>query len=400
MDFSFTDEQQEFRYEFRDWLEDNLPDGWIHGDWQLPQEEEERIEFRRNWQRKKAEDGWAGPNWPAEYGGMDLSIIEELIYEEELARINAPPTISVGVALVGPTLIEMGTDWQKERFISNILSDEELWCQGYSEPTHGSDVAGLETSAERDGDEFVINGPKIWTSYAHYADWCILLARTDFSGRKHEGITAFLVDMDKDSIQTERIHQINDDREFNQVFLDNVRVPDKHVVGEVDHGWDVIRTISAYEQTGTEVFKARHRFNQLLSYCQNQSRGGRPLAEHPNIRRKLAEFDTRLEAAKYSAYRHAASRIDDRVPGSEGTRDRLTSNEIWVDLEDFAMNLLGPEATLWYDGPQNGQWAYSYLYRNGMWIAGGTGDIYRNIIGEQVLGLPKDIKSDETHRHN
>lgn len=400
MDFEFTEEQERFRYEFRDWLEDSLPDGWIHGEWQLPEDEEEMVEFIQDWQRRKAEDGWAGPNWPEDYGGMGLSAIEEMIYADEMARINAPPNINSIGQLVGPTLIELGTDWQKERFIPHILNGEELWCQGYSEPEHGSDIAGLETKAEKDGDEFVINGQKIWTSRAHIADWCILMTRTDFSGPKHHGITAIIVDTDQEGFQTERIHQISDDREFNQVFLDDVRAPEEHVVGEVDDGWSVIRTISAYEQSGTKAFDLRRRFNELLHYCQNNTRDGKLLADVPHIRQKLAMFDTRIEAAELTAYRQASERIDDPVPGPEGTIDKLTTDELGIELQNFAVNLLGPEATLWEDGPEDGRWTDDYLYTYGMWIAAGTGDIYRNIIGEKVLGLPKDNKSKETHRRD
>jgi alkylation response protein AidB-like acyl-CoA dehydrogenase len=400
MEFEFTQEQQEFRHDFRSWLEDNLPDGWIHGEWHLPDDEAAMVQFIKDWERRKYEDGWAGPNWPEEYGGMGLSSIEGMIYADELARVKAPPNINSIGHLVGPTLAEMGTEWQKERFIPHILSDDELWCQGYSEPEHGSDIAGLETKAEKDGDEFVIDGQKIWTSRAHFADWCILMARTDFSGPKHHGITAFIIDTDQEGFQTERIHQISNDREFNQVFLDDVRAPEKHVLGEVDDGWEVIRTISAYEQSGTKAFELRRRFNELLHYCQNHTRQGTLLAEVSHIRQKLASFDTRIEAAELTAYRKASDRIDDPVPGPEGTIDKLTTDELAIELENFAIDLLGPEAALWEDGPEGGRWTHDYLLTYGMWIAAGTGDIYRNIIGEQVLGLPKDNKSKTTHRRD
>lgn len=399
MDFQFTEEQEEFRHEFREWLEVNLPDGWIHGKWTLPKDEEERIVFLKNWQAKLFDNGWAGPNWPEEFGGMGASVIEELIYEDELARVNAPPFINrPGILLVGPTLIEMGTDWQKDRYIPNILNAEEIWCQGFSEPEHGSDIAGLETEAKKKGDEWIINGQKIWTSYAHLADFCLLLCRTDFSGTKHEGLTAFIVDMDQDNIETERIHQISGDKEFNQVFFDDAVAIEKNLIGEVDKGWDVIRTISAFEQAGTEAFDLQRRLNELVNYCHNNKRSGQLLSEYDHISRKLAYFDVKINAAKLTRYRQVSERLDDQVPGPEGTLDRGTTDELAVELENFAMNLLGPEATLWQDGPEGGRWAHDYLRAYGHWIGAGTGDIYRNIIGEQVLGLPKDIKSDETHR--
>jgi alkylation response protein AidB-like acyl-CoA dehydrogenase len=258
----------------------------------------------------------------------------------------------------------------------------------------------LTTRAEKDGDEYVINGQKIWTSRMQWADYCILMARTDFSKTKHEGITAFIVDLHQEGVDNERIHQINDMREFNQVFFDGVRVPEKHVVGEVGEGWNVTRHISLYEQSGTRAFGLQRRFNELLRYCQITERGGQLLVDDPEIRRKLAELDTRIDVAKKTAYRQVSNRIDDPVPGPEGTLDKLTTNHLAIDLENIAMELLGPEATLWYDGPEDGRWAHDYLRKYGNWIAGGTGDIYHNIIGEKVLGLPKDIKSKETHRSN
>lgn len=398
MEFGFTEEQQAFRQEFRTWLAENLPDGWIHGDWNV-EFTDENVDFFIDWQKKMNDDGWLAPNWPEEHGGMGLSIVEDMIYQDELARVKAPQFINrTAINFVGPTLIEMGTDWQKERFIPKILNCEEIWCQGYSEPNAGSDIAGLTTRAERDGDGWLINGQKIWTSRMQWADYCILMARTDFSDVKHAGITAFIVDLHDDGVSHDRIHQINDMREFNQVYYDDVWVPDDHVVHEVGEGWNVTRYISLYEQSGSRAFDFQRRLNELIHYCQNNTRNGRPLSEDPFVRRKLAEFDVRIEAAKRTAYRQASSRIDEPSPGPEGTIDKLTTNEIAIDLENFAMELLGPEATLWYDGPEDGRWVHDYLRKYGNWIAGGTGDIYHNIIGEKVLGLPKDIKSKESHR--
>jgi alkylation response protein AidB-like acyl-CoA dehydrogenase len=398
MEFEFTAEQKEFRLEFRDWLESSLPEEWIHGDWNV-EFTDENVDFFIEWQQKMDRDGWIAPNWPEEYGGMGLSVVEDMIYRDELARVNAPRAInSTGINYVGPALIELGTDWQKERFIPKILGCEEIWCQGYSEPDAGSDIASLTTRAEREGDEWIINGQKIWTSRMQWSDYCILMARTDFSGTKHEGITAFIVDLHQDGVSHERIRQMNDMREFNQVFYDDVRVPDDHVVGEVGDGWAVTRHISLYEQSGTRAFKFQRRFNELLHFCQNNNRGGQPLAADPHVRRKLAEFDTRIQAAKRSAYRQVSNRIEDPVPGPEGTLDKLTTNELAIDLENFAVSLLGPEAGLWSDGPEDGRWAHDYLRKYGNWIAGGTGDVYHNILGEKVLGLPKDVKSKTNHR--
>lgn len=399
MDFGLTSEQENFRQELRHWLSENLPEGWSQGRWHPPDEEDERIAFLRDWQRRMYEAGWAGPSWPVEYGGMGATIVEELIYEEELARVNAPRNINaLGENFIGPALIELGSDWQKERFLPNILNCEEIWCQGYSEPEYGSDVAGLRTRAERDGDEWIINGQKIWTSNAHFGDWCLLMVRTDFSGTKHEGLTALIVDMGQEGVQPERIRQASDRREYCQVFLDDARTPLDHVVGEVGEGWDVIRTISAYEQAGTRAFELERRLNELIAYCRNTERGGRLLATDPQVQRRLADFDVRIQAAKLTRYRQVSERIDEPIPGPRGTMDNIVSDDMAVELESFAVDLLGPEAALWEDGPESGRWIDQYVGNIGWWIAGGTGDIYRNIVGEHALGLPKDIKSDTTHR--
>ena len=232
MDFEYTEDQERFRQELREWLRENLPDGWAAGERPETNGPEENVEFLLDWQRTLYEGGWAGLHWPEEYGGADASLLEQVIYNQETARVDAPARINaIGIDFVGPTLMEVGTDEQKERFLPKILSGEELWCQGYSEPDAGSDLASLSLSAERSGDEFLLNGQKVWTSYAHVADWCFLLTRTDDSGPKHHGITVFLVDMDQEGIRTEPIHQITDEKDFNEMFFDDA------VAREIRSGW-------------------------------------------------------------------------------------------------------------------------------------------------------------------
>ncbi len=399
MDFSYTDAQEAFRRELRAWLEENVPGGWLDGDRKLPDDEDERIRFLTNWQRILAEDDWAGIHWPEEYGGRGASLIEQTIYREEMARINAPPQINViGINLIGPTLIELGTEEQKRRFVPNILSAEEIWCQGYSEPEAGSDVASLTTRAERDGDEWQLNGQKIWTSYAHVADWCFLVARTDSSGTKHEGLTAFLVDMDQEGISTEPIRQANDDRSFNQVYFDDAVTTSNMVVGEVDEGWDVVMALSAYEHGMTSIYSIEQRYEKLLEYCRTETRGGTRLIEKPHIRQQLADFDARIQAAKVSHYRNVSKQREMGSPGPEGSMDLVVSDELRKDLLNFAVNVRGPAAALWENGHEGFDETSGYIRSYGSWIAAGTGDIQRNIIGERVLGLPKDIKSETSHR--
>lgn len=285
MDFEYTKEQTAFRNELREWLHENLPAGWLDGDRSMMDDPDDRIEFLLDWQRTLYEGGWAGIHWPEEYGGADASLMEQVIYEEELARVDAPPQINaVGINFVGPTLLKLGTETQRERFLTKIISGEELWCQGYSEPEAGSDLGNLSLSAERNGDnEFVLNGQKVWTSYAHTADWCFLLTRTDDSSSKHHGITVFLVDMDQPEIRTEPIHQITDEREFNETFFDDAVAKEKHIVGEIDEGWEVAMTLSAFEHSMSDVFSIEQRWRSLVDFCQETERDGKPLAEHSHV---------------------------------------------------------------------------------------------------------------------
>jgi len=400
MDYELTEEQRQFQTTFREWLEANLPDGWLSGDRSVP-EGKDREQFLREWQRTLAADGWAGIHWPEAYGGRGATLIEQMLHERELARMDAPPALNtIGIMLVGPTLMELGTEAQKERFIPNILDGEEIWCQGYSEPDAGSDIAALNTRAEQDGGRFRINGTKIWTSFAHSADWCILMTRTDSSGTKHEGITALLVDMDQPGVETEQIHQITDDREFNQVYFDDAVADCEHVVGEIDEGWEVVRTISSFEQSNSWIFEIERRWDEIKQFAETHSRGGCRLIEKSWVRSRLAEFHTRIQAAKLVRYRNTFRQQATGVPGPAGSLDSLLSKELGRELEEFAVDVLGPQAIAESGSLDRRRWMYEFLYSYGEWIAGGTGDIQRNIIGEYELGLPSDPKSELSHKRS
>jgi alkylation response protein AidB-like acyl-CoA dehydrogenase len=398
MDFEYKPEHEEFRRELREWLERNLPDGWIEDGQEIP-DGKERIQFLQDWQRQLYDGNWAGVHWPEAYGGRGVSDIEQMIYREEMARARTPPQLNfVGIELVGPTLIEEGSEAQKDRFLSNILSGEEIWCQGYSEPDAGSDIASLTTRARKEDNEWIINGQKIWTSFAHLADWCFLVARTDMSGSKHEGITTLLVDMSQDAITTEPIHQASDRKDFNQVYFDDAVAAEKNVVGEVHNGWDVVMTLSAFEHGMTKIFSIEQDYYDILEYCRSETRNGETLLADPTVRRQLADIDARIQAAKLSHYRNVSKHKNTGVPGPEGSMELVIADEIRNDLTNFAMNVRGPATSLWEDSPDDGQCVEDYLESYGLWIAAGTGDIQRNIIGERVLGLPKDDKSRTSHR--
>lgn len=393
MQLEYTENEEAFRRELRDWLARNLPDGWTDGNREVLRDPDRRVEFLREWQRKLFEGSWAGIHWPEEYGGRGASLIEQMIYDQETARMETPPVLnSLGIDLVGPTLMEVGTEYQKERFLPKILSGEEIWCQGYSEPNAGSDLASLQTEAVEENGRFVINGQKIWTSYAHVADWCFTLTRTDDSGDKHHGITALIVDMDQEGVTTEPIDQINGKREFNQVYFDDAVADREHLVGEKDEGWDAAMVLSAYEHTTSYTFKLEQRFEKLVEHCRTNSRNGDLLIEDPVIRRRLAKLYAKVEAAKLTHLRNVSSHIATGTPGPEGSMDRVYSTELKQELEDFATNVLGPNSALWEDSVDDGKWITEYLYSFSRTIAGGTSDIQRNIIGERVLDLPRGFR--------
>jgi alkylation response protein AidB-like acyl-CoA dehydrogenase len=399
MDFEYTESQRSFRNELRDWLEETMAQDWVQEGMELPDGKPEREAFLRRWQRTLYEGGWAGIDWPEEYGGRGASLVEQTIYQQEMARANAPPSINeLGLDFVGPTIIELGTDAQKQRFLPNILSGEEIWCQGYSEPGAGSDVASLTTQAQRQGDEFVINGEKVWTSHAHHSDWCLAVTRTDESGTKHEGLTTLLVDMHQEGVTTKPIHQANDRSAFNRVYFDDAVASADQVLGTVGGGWTVVRTLSSFEHAETRIFKIERRFKDLLEWCRTQTRNGEPLAQQPEIRQELADLSSRIRAAKLTHLRNVTEWAETGKPGPEGSMEHVVGDELKSDLENFALNLLGPQAALWEDGPDSGESVGRYLMSYGFWIGGGTGDIHRNIVAEQGLGLPSDIKSETSHR--
>jgi alkylation response protein AidB-like acyl-CoA dehydrogenase len=281
MDFTLTPEQTTFRDEARDWLKRNIPRDWVErvrGVTDVPRPE--AYAFLRDWQRQMYDAGLVGLTWPKEYGGRGLTFMEELILAQEMAEQKAPPILNIlGVGMAGPTIVAYGTEEQKKRYPAKILSCEEIWCQGYSEPNAGSDLASLQTRAVREGDHFVVNGQKVWTSLAHMADWMMLLARTDPSAPKHKGITYFLLDMKSPGVTVKPLKQITGDAEFNEVYFDNVRVPATQVLGEVDNGWQVGLTTLMYERLalgfGLQV-RLRIALEGLLELARTTQRNGRP----------------------------------------------------------------------------------------------------------------------------
>jgi alkylation response protein AidB-like acyl-CoA dehydrogenase len=389
MDLNLTADEQRFRDEARAWLEANVPKPF--GGVQKEEDRGEYFDYLRAWQRKVYEGSWAGLSWPKEFGGRGAALIEQAIFQEEWARAEAPPLINVlGLSLIGPTIIAVGTEEQKRRYLPKILSAEEIWCQGFSEPNAGSDVAALGTKAIRDGDEFVINGQKIWTSMAHLADWCLLLVRTDMTAAKHKGITALLVNMRSEGVTVRPLKQITGESAFNEVFFSNVRVPVANVLGEINKGWHTaIATLMnerAHLGTGTYV-QFKKNLDQLIDRARVTNRSGRPASSDPLIRQKLAQSYLELEVFRLTNLRALSKMANSKVPGPEGSILKIYWSEMNQRIQQVAMETLGPFGQL--RELDEGRWVFSYLRSRGNTIEAGTSEIQRNIVAERVLGLPK-----------
>jgi alkylation response protein AidB-like acyl-CoA dehydrogenase len=390
MDLNLTPTEQQFSDEFRAWLTANVPAERTGGGLGA-EDRDEYIEYLRDWQRQLYEGGWAGISWPKEYGGRGATLMEQAIFQEELARAGAPQLIgTIGLSLVGPTIITMGTDEQKLRYLPKILSGEEIWCQGFSEPNAGSDLAALGTKAARDGDDFRINGQKIWTSFAQMADWCLLLVRTDTEAPRHKGITCLLADMHSEGVSVRPLRQMSGDSGFNEVFFSNVRVPVTQVLGEVNKGWTTAIAALMNERanlgTGVQVVFKRN-LEALIARSRIVERNGRPASEDPIVRQKLAQAYLELEILRLNTNRALTSLSKTGIPGPEGSTQKLYWSEMNQRTQQTAQEILGPYGQL--KDFDNGMWEYAYLRARGNTIEAGTSEIQRNIIAERVLGLPK-----------
>jgi len=396
MDFTLTPEQDAFRAEVRAWLSANLPPDWA-GRPQTDIPRKELYEFGRHWQRKLHGAGLLGITWPKEYGGRGLSWMEELLLHEEMVVHRAPPPLNVlGLGMAGPTIIAYGTEAQKQRHLEKILTCEEIWCQGYSEPNAGSDLASLQTRAVRDGDHYVINGQKVWTSLAQISDWMMLLARTDPAAPKHKGITYFLLDMHTPGITVRPLRQLTGDAEFNEVFFENVRVPAANILGGENQGWAVGITTLMYERLALG-FGLQARFQLVLeatlALARRMTRDGRPASQHPVLRQRLAQLAIDNAVFKYTAKRAITKLLRGEMPGAEASAGKIWWCERHQALQDLAQELLGPYAQLGQGSPwavDGGHWQYTFLRSRANSIEGGTTEIQRNILAERVLGLPKD----------
>ncbi len=397
MDLRLTPEQEAFRDELRAWLRGNLRQEWTARIVSGPEVARPEVYgFFREWQRKLHEAGFLGLTWPREYGGRGLTFMEELIFHGEMALAKAPPLLNIlGIGMAGPTIIAHGTEAQKRRYLPKILSCEEIWCQGYSEPNAGSDLASLQTRAVRDGDHFIVNGQKVWTSVAHVADWMMLLARTDLEAERHKGITYFLLNMRSPGITVRPLRQMTGDAEFNEVFFENVRVPEENILGGFNNGWQVAITTLMYERLalgfGLQV-RLRIALDALIELAKRTKRNGSPAAQDPVLRQKLAQLWIDTEVFKYTGARAVTKLLRGETPGPEASTGKIWWCETHQRLQDVAMEIQGPyhqitKGSEW--AIEGGIWQYTFLRSRANSVEGGTTEIQRNIIGERVLGLPK-----------
>ena len=381
MDLSFSPEEEAFRQRLRRWLESNPAEP--AGDDSL----EEEVRALRVWQRRLHEGGWIGLHWPREYGGGGATIVENFVFAEELARARAPELIGrIALNLVGPTLIAHGSEAQKRRYLPKILPAEELWCQLFSEPNAGSDLASATTRAVADGDGFVVTGQKVWTSYAQVADYGILLARTDPDAPKHKGLSFLIVDMKSPGIDIQPLRQMTGSAEFNEVFFDSVRVPRDNLVGKPGDGWRIANTTLTHERgtNARQMVIHRQLLDDLLSLARSRAGG--------SFRQDVAQTFIEVEIMRLQNYRTLTRLRRGGEPGAEGSIAKLFWSEMSQRLHDVAFGLLGAQSQLVKGSPYavaDGRWQRSLLYYRAGTIFAGTSEIQRNIIAQRVLGLPR-----------
>jgi alkylation response protein AidB-like acyl-CoA dehydrogenase len=409
MDLTYPAETESFRAEIRAWLEEHLPDGWFDEGFEMTDEERQR--FNVEWPQQLFAGGWICATWPAEYGGKGLSTMQGVVLAEEFARAKAPMRGDFfGDTLVGPTLLQWGTEAQKQEFLPGILKGETRWCQGFSEPDSGSDLASLKTTAVLDGDEWVINGQKVWTTQGHHADYCFLLTRTDPNVKKQAGISYILVPMRQDGIEVRGITQPDGTAEFTEVFFTDARAPKDNVVGGVNNGWKVANTTLGFER-GQSATTGYRRFEHEYLLMLDAARSNGRIAD-PHVRQRLMQYYTKVQILRINGLRNLTSALSGKQdPGTAalGATNKMFWSEMHQQAMELALDIFGPESMLIDTGPENGSWPGSgrdqrrdgypvspmmsaFFFSRSETIWGGTSQIQRNIVGERVLGLPREPK--------
>ncbi|TET15145.1 MAG: acyl-CoA dehydrogenase [Dehalococcoidia bacterium] len=395
MDFAFTPEEEAFRQEVRQWLKKEIPPRWIELDAGLWEETEESWALSREFQRKLSQKGWLAPAYPKEYGGSEMSHMRRLILSEELNYNRAPVSIEVEISVnwVGPAIMLFGTEEQKKKYVTEVAKGESIFCLGYSEPNAGSDLASLQTRAVEDGDGYVINGQKSWCSYAHYANYCWLGARTDPDVPKHKGISMFIVDMKTPGITVRPLINILDCHSFNEVFFDDVRIPKESLVGEKNNGWYQLVMALDFERSLIGTAAANQRFiEELLQHAKEADRGGARLADDPLIKDELAEIAVENEVLRMMCYRIAWMYSKNLHPSYESSMSLLFCSELLRRLANVGMRVLGPYGQLDMDSKWavlNARIMRAYLSALSIGVGGGSNEIQRNIVAMRGLGLPR-----------
>jgi hypothetical protein len=385
MNFDYPPEAEAFRAEFRGWLDANLPDDLAGVGVVTLKADSAELNRLRAWNRTLADAGYAAIAWPVEYGGRGAGVMDQVVFAEEIDRARAPGTVNViGLSNIAPAIMQWGTAEQKARFLPRMLGGEDIWCQGFSEPNAGSDLASLQCRAVRDGDELVINGQKVWTTLGHLANWCELLVRTNPDVPKHQGISCVLVDMTLPGVDVRPLVTITGEPEFNEIFFTDVRVPMTALLGPPDEGWKVAMTTLAFERAGVASLHlgVRAKIRRLIDLARMTPLGNATAADDPVIRQTLARVYLEGEYLKLLAYRAISGQLHGRPQGPEGSLVKL----VWTDVENHvaeaAAQVLGSAA----DG---GEWGRDRVYVRALSLAGGTTQVNKNIVAQRVLGLPR-----------
>jgi alkylation response protein AidB-like acyl-CoA dehydrogenase len=396
MDLTHSKEDEAFRRELKAWLRKHMPKRgtYVDGGEDFSYDDPRRVAAARAWQKTLYKAGYVAIGWPKEFGGQGASIVRQTILNEELILNRAPSLIGMmGIQMVGPTLIRHGTDEQRKAHLPKILVADEIWCQGYSEPGSGSDLASLKTRAEIDGDFFVINGQKVWTSAAHLADWMFCLVRTDVSAPKHKGISYVLIDMKTPGITVRPLVQMTGESGFNEVFFSDVRVPRTNLVGNLNEGWQVANSTLHFERNMlASTTRTQQLMTDLVALAQRRTKNGQKATRDPAVRQRLADLQIRTEAMKYHALKQLSDEIHGRPHGIGASVNKLVTTELNHDVCAAALEVLGSYGQLAKGAPHvedRGAWPKDHMFTLGMIIGGGTSQIQKNIISERGLGMPK-----------
>lgn len=391
MNLTFSPEHCAYRAEVRAWMEANLPENWANLAYRGPDDDAENARIQAEWERALYHAGYSCVYWNKEYGGQGLGLIEHLIVNEEMGRVGAPEGINaIGKGLVGPIITAVGSEEQKLHFLPRIARTDDIWCQGFSEPNAGSDLASLRTRAVKDGDRWIVNGQKIWTSFARHAQWCILLVRTDPDLPRHKGLTIFLLDMKSPGIDVRPLIQITGQREFNEVFLEDVEIPDSMRLGDVNDGWRVAMGVLGHERATTRMYR-QQRFVAELKRAMELAKGkvdsvGRPLLESAHWRDRIGRIYARLSVIRLHNLRTISNITNDRDIGFESSALKLFWSEVHQELTELFADLLGEEFLF---GNETYPFRDVYLHSRADTIIAGTSEVQRNVISERLVGLAR-----------